>query len=129
MAASMRALSMSYVSSPNFFAIAPGMLPALPISFDLALCVWTLQHCLIPAEEIKLIHDALVPSGKLFVLNNNGRAVPTFEHNWVNDGIDIKTLLCDGDFTPIDSGEPKIGIQDADKWCFWGTYQSAEVLS
>jgi SAM-dependent methyltransferase len=124
MAASMRALSMSYVSSPNFFAIAPGMLPELPIQFDLALCVWTLQHCLNPIEEIKLIRDALVFGGELFVLNNNGRAVPTFEHTWVNDGIDVKTLLRDASFGELELGEPKIGIQDAEKWCFWGLYRA-----
>jgi SAM-dependent methyltransferase len=123
MAASMRALSMSYVGSPNFFAIAPGMLPELPIRFDLALCVWTLQHCFNPIEEIKLVHNALAANGKLFVLNNIRRAVPTFEHNWVDDGIDVTTILRDDGLGELEMGEPKIGIQDAEKWCFWGLYQ------
>jgi SAM-dependent methyltransferase len=126
MAASMRALSMSYVGVPNFFAIAPGMLPELPIRFDLALCVWTLQHCLNPIEELGLIHNALAANGKLFILNNNRRAVPTLEHSWVDDGIDVTTILRDADFGELEFGEPKIGIQDAEKWCFWRLYHTQE---
>jgi hypothetical protein len=49
--------------------------------------------------------------------------VPTFEHNWVDDGIDVAAILRDDGLGELDTGEPKIGIQDAEKWCFWGIYQ------
>jgi hypothetical protein len=31
--------------------------------------------------------------GKLFVVNNERRVVPTLERGWVDDGIDIKWLI------------------------------------
>jgi hypothetical protein len=46
-----------------------------------------------PAEDIHSLRRALKPHAGVFVLNNLGRAVPTRERNWANDGIDIKQML------------------------------------
>jgi len=93
---SMRSLSVGYVNSDRFFACAPEMLGFLVdqgLRFDLAISIWVLQHCLNPAADIQLLRDALKPAGRLFVVNNVHRAVPTKEGGWVDDGIDIKATL------------------------------------
>ena len=93
---SMRSLSVGYVNSDRFFACAPEMLGFLVdqgLRFDLAISIWVLQHCLSPAVDIQLLRDALKPRGRLFVVNNVHRAVPTKEGGWVSDGIDIKATL------------------------------------
>ena len=92
----MRALAVGYVQSNRFFACSPEILDALierGFAADVAVAVWVLQHCVIPSDDVERIHRALTPEGKLFVLNNIYRAVPTKEADWVNDGIDIKALL------------------------------------
>jgi SAM-dependent methyltransferase len=92
----MRALSVQYVSSDNFFACPPTMLGVLldgGLRFDAALSIWVLQHCLKPADDIGQLRRALKPGGALFVANNVHRAVPTRESGWANDGIDIRTTL------------------------------------
>jgi SAM-dependent methyltransferase len=93
---SMRALSVEYVNSDRFFACSPEMLGLLigaGLRFDLAIAVWVLQHCLRPADDIRLIREGLSPGGRLFVVNNFHRAVPSRERGWVSDGIDIKATL------------------------------------
>src|SRR5262249_9213972 len=70
---SMRALSVEYVGSDRFFACAPemlGLLTGAGLRFDLAISVWVLQHCLMPADDIGLVRDGLRPGGRLFVVNN-----------------------------------------------------------
>jgi len=93
---SMRALSVEYVGSDRFFACAPemlGLLTGAGLRFDLAISVWVLQHCLRPADDIGLVRDGLRSSGRLFVVNNVHRAVPSREGGWISDGIDIKATL------------------------------------
>jgi 2-polyprenyl-3-methyl-5-hydroxy-6-metoxy-1,4-benzoquinol methylase len=93
---SMRALSVEYVNSDNFFACSPTSLNVLIASglrFDLAVSIWVLQHCLKPAEDIGILRGAIKPGGGLLVMNNLHRAVPTMEKGWANDGIDIRKTL------------------------------------
>ena len=93
---SMRALAVEYVGSDRFFTCAPEMLGLLTESgfrVDLAISIWVLQHCLKPADDIGMIRDALKPGGRLFVVNNIHRAVPSRESGWISDGIDIKGTL------------------------------------
>jgi SAM-dependent methyltransferase len=93
---SMRALSVEYVNSDNFFACPSAMLKVLidgGLRVDLAISIWVLQHCLAPATDIGYLRDALKPGGGLFVVNNIHRAVPTKEAGWASDGIDIKGTL------------------------------------
>jgi SAM-dependent methyltransferase len=94
--AGMRALSVQYVNSDNFFSCSPAMLGVLLVgglTFDLAVSIWVLQHCLTPVEDISSLRRALKGDGRLFVVNNIHRAVPTRENGWANDGIDIRTTL------------------------------------
>jgi 2-polyprenyl-3-methyl-5-hydroxy-6-metoxy-1,4-benzoquinol methylase len=94
--ASMRVLAAPYVQSDRFLPCSPAMLEALGergFRFDAAIAVWVLQHCLRPAEDIKMIQRLLKPDARLFVVNATYRVVPALEQPWVNDGIDIKRML------------------------------------
>jgi SAM-dependent methyltransferase len=104
----MRILAPNYVQSSRFLACSPEMLDMLVARnfvADAAISIWVLQHCLRPTEDIDRIHRSLAPGGGLFVLNNLYRAVPTRERHWVNDGLDIKSLLCNR-FSMVMEGKP-----------------------
>lgn len=106
---SMRALAPMYVQSDRFFACPPVMLDCLieqGVTFDGALSIWVLQHCMAPSEDIARIRRALRAGGRLFVLNNINRAVPTREQGWVNDGIDLRALL-GTEFALLGEGAPE----------------------
>lgn len=92
----MRALGSQYVRSERFMACSPEMLDALVwggLRVDAALSVWVLQHCLQPAIDIARIGDALKAEGLFFLVNNHGRAVPTVEQGWVDDGLDVREMV------------------------------------
>lgn len=92
----MRTLAVQYVDSDRFFACGPDGLDSLVAHgtlFDLAVAVWVLQHCGNVTEDIERIVRALAPTGRLFVVNEKGRLVPTAGTDWANDGIDVLTLL------------------------------------
>ena len=94
--ANMLQLAYHYVQSDRFCGCSPTMLDALTQrghQFDAAISIWVLQHCLRPAQDVARLQQSLRPDAPLFVLNNVWRAVPTIEHAWANDGIDIKKLL------------------------------------
>jgi 2-polyprenyl-3-methyl-5-hydroxy-6-metoxy-1,4-benzoquinol methylase len=96
--ASMRRLSADYVDSDRFMACAPATLGALTgagLRFDGAISIWVLQHCLEPDSDLAAIHAALKPRGGLFLVNNSFRVVPTVEHDWVNDGVDVEALIAE----------------------------------
>jgi 2-polyprenyl-3-methyl-5-hydroxy-6-metoxy-1,4-benzoquinol methylase len=102
----MCALSVQYVGLDSFFACPPNMLRVLldgGFRFDVAISIWVLQHCLTPADDIGYLRRALKPEGALFVANNVGRAVPTRERGWANDGIDIRQTLANT--FELDAGE------------------------
>lgn len=90
---SMRALAASYVSSERFLVCAPEALEWLGIKFDASLSVWVLQHCHKVEDDIARILDALKPDGRLFVVNDKKRIVPTREQGWANDGKNVLSLL------------------------------------
>jgi ubiquinone/menaquinone biosynthesis C-methylase UbiE len=89
----MRGFAASYVDDDRFFACSPSSLELISndIKFDAAIAVWTLQHCLEPEEDLHAIRFSLYPGGRMFVVNNITRVVPTIERGWVNDGIDTRT--------------------------------------
>ena len=92
----MRALGGAYVASPRYASCDPEMLDTLlagGLRFDAAIAIWVLQHCASPQQDIALIAAAVKPGGALFLVNNHGRAVPTAEEGWIDDGVDIRTLL------------------------------------
>ena len=93
--ASMRRLAVDHVASPSFEAIDPATLAqrtAAGSRADAAIACWVLQHCMDPARDIAILHDALRPGAKLAIVNNSQRAVPS-DRGWVNDGVDIASLL------------------------------------
>ena len=88
----MLALAVREVCSPRFIACGPPALDGLGLRFDLALSVWTLQHVHRLHETIAWLAAKLRPGGRLFVVNNRCRAVPT-DLGWVDDGLDVAALL------------------------------------
>lgn len=125
---SMRALAASYVSSPKFSALAPEFFDcgAFDPKFDLALAVWTLQHCYDVEADVARISGSLIRGGKLFVVNDRKRLVPTRQCGWVNDGKDILRVLDDdvlldggsvGELDPRGVGDLIASVS------FWGTWR------
>ncbi|QNM96179.1 class I SAM-dependent methyltransferase [Chitinimonas koreensis] len=91
----MRQLAPGYVEHDRFAACAPGFFQALladGLRFDGAVACWIIQHVFDPAGEIERLHAALKPGGRLMVVNNNRRAVPT-DRGWVDDGFDVAAAL------------------------------------
>jgi SAM-dependent methyltransferase len=125
--AHMRMLSIRYVDSDLFTPCSPELLDALLASglkLDAAISVWVLQHCRAPAEDIALIEAALKPGAPFFVVNNHGRAVPTQERGWVDDGIDIRELLTRG-FVLEEQGRllPEKTTPSLAENCFWARFR------
>jgi 2-polyprenyl-3-methyl-5-hydroxy-6-metoxy-1,4-benzoquinol methylase len=98
---SMRALAVVYVQSDRFFACSPLMLDAMierGFRFDAGISIWVLQHCHRPEDDVARLRKAIKTDGRLFILNNIYRAVPTTQNNefkWTNDGADLKAMLTD----------------------------------
>jgi SAM-dependent methyltransferase len=125
---SMRALAPVYVASDRFFACPPAMLDGLlerGVVFDAAIGIWVLQHCHLPGTDIARIRQALRPSGRLFVMNEIYRAVPTVEAGWQNDGIDLRSELGRG-FTVVAEGTPakEYTTPNLAGRCFWATLEA-----
>ncbi|TAN47269.1 MAG: class I SAM-dependent methyltransferase, partial [Rhodospirillales bacterium] len=103
----MRSLAPVYVDSDAFCSVSPVILDTLiaqGVRFDAALSIWVLQHCARPLQDIARIHAALCDGGQLMAVNGIGRAVPTREGKWANDGIDIRKELHDR-LEHVDSGQ------------------------
>jgi len=119
--ASMRRMAEEYVASESFRVIAPETLdhecnpvPVQPVHqypecnpvpyavpcADHAYAVWVLQHTAHPHDEIRRIHRALKPGGKLYLVNAPGRCVPC-DLGWVNDGIDIYSTVTELGFRQL----------------------------
>lgn len=111
----MRGLAPAYVASPNFSVVSGEMLRRLVeagLKADAAIAVWVLQHCVRPQEDIALIREALRGGGRLFVLNNCQRVVPTLEIGWADDYLDIKRLVNEA-FSLNDQGQPSSSIGES----------------
>lgn len=125
----MRVLAPDYVQSQLFSAISPQMLYSLSrrgFRADAGFSVWVLQHCFKPTEDAALLHLALSPQAKLFVLNMIRRAVPTEEGRWANDGLDVKAIL-EEKFGPAESRrlEPGPVPPETVNISWWATFRSA----
>ena len=104
---SMRVLSVIYVQSDQFASCTPAMLVAMSergFRFDAAISIWVLQHCPSPVHDIVRLRAALAPTGRLFVANAIRRCVPTREHGWLDDGLDIKALMAK-EFDAVEEGQ------------------------
>ncbi len=94
---SMRALAARYVESERFSAISRQTLLAMQrhgLKCDHAVSVWVLQHCIRPAEDIKLVWNCLTPGGRFYVVNTFKTFIPT-DRGWINNGTDITSLLAE----------------------------------
>jgi SAM-dependent methyltransferase len=123
----MRGLAPHYVKSQNFSVVSPHVLHSMVangLRADGALSVWVLQHCLTPAIDIDLVASALKPAAGFFVVNLQGRAVPTEEGRWANDGVDVQALLSER-FTRRSVGQldPTIVPPQTRDMTFWATYE------
>jgi cyclopropane fatty-acyl-phospholipid synthase-like methyltransferase len=119
---SMRALAAAHVGSDRFFSCHPDMLDMLGVSFDAAVAVWVLQHCYDVEADIGRIEE-YISGGKLFVVNDIGRCVPT-DKGWVNDGVDVRAALAER-FTLEAEGkmDPDIVSQRSSEVTFWAIYR------
>jgi SAM-dependent methyltransferase len=93
---SMRKLSVEYVNSDHFIAIAPAEMTnsEFAMSFDVALAIWVLQHCDKVEDDVNRIADAMKPGGDLFLLNAHNRYVPVDTRRiWEDDGKNVQAVL------------------------------------
>ena len=66
--------------------------------YDLVIILFVLQHSEHPLEDISFINTILKPEGKILLINEKQRFVPTFIDNegfidWIDDGIIIEEEL------------------------------------
>jgi 2-polyprenyl-3-methyl-5-hydroxy-6-metoxy-1,4-benzoquinol methylase len=119
-----------YVNSSNFSAISPSTFGYLidkhNLRFDLAICVWVLQHCLDPEHDVAQIRTAMKDKGKLFVVNNIKRVVPTLERGWVDDLVDVDKVIKYSNFQELAHGQlnPKVVPDVLHKNAFWALYNA-----
>ena len=126
---SMRALSVIYTRSDRFMSCSHEMLEGIVargLRFDAALSLWVLQHCATPAQDMARIRSALKSEGALFVVNGVFRSVPTVESGWVNDGVDIKTMLA-AEFGVIHEGKlaREKTTESLATHAFWASYRAS----
>jgi cyclopropane fatty-acyl-phospholipid synthase-like methyltransferase len=122
---SMRTIASRHVRRREFRTCEPQSLLSLENQFDYAICLWVLQHSGQPTDDALLLHTALKPGGRLLVMNELIRFVPTIEMGFVNDGIDICKPLEDHFGCPVDGGKldaqrvhPKFAART-----FWAEYK------
>lgn len=127
----MRVLGPQYVQSDRFMTCSPEMLDALVwggLKVDAALSVWVLQHCLEPAMDIERIGDAVKADGPFFLVNNRGRAVPTVENGWFDDGLDVGEMVRE-EFDLVEDGrlaEEKTSPLIS-KACYWASFRKRRM--
>lgn len=124
----MRALAPGYVNSQHFSVVSPQMLFSMAkrgLKADAAIAVWVLQHCHRPQDDIELLRLSLRPQADLLVVNVTGRAVPTAEQGWANDGFDIEPELA-GKFLPEARGtlDPSVVPAEVASVAFWAAYRA-----
>jgi hypothetical protein len=80
----------------------------------------------LPAQDIRLIGDALSPGGHLAVVNNVRRAVPSVEIGWADDDVDVRAML-NGAFRVVRSGalDAQVVGQQVSETTFWATHTAA----
>lgn len=120
----MLGLGVSYVTSDRYLACSPSMLKFLDLKFDLTLSVWSLQHVRNLELEIDRIAEGLKDRGKLFIVNEKRRFLPTGEGYWADDGLDIRKAL-DKRFILTREGvlNPAVVALGQSERTFWAVYE------
>ena len=104
--AGMRDLARQHVGSDRFIALSPDQFDTLVgagLRVDAFICVWVLQHCMRPADDVARIAGSLRDDGHGFVLNMRRRAIPAVMREgaeagtfrWLQDRTDVRSLLGD----------------------------------
>ena len=123
--ANMRALAERYVGSDKFVACAPEGLSLFGEGFaDAALAVWVLQHCPRVERDLEHIRRSLRVDGRLFVVNENRRCIPT-DRGWQSDGLDLRQLLV----SQFDLGahghmDPAVVTATVSERTYWAIYSA-----
>jgi SAM-dependent methyltransferase len=123
----MQAFAINCVDSPRFMACSPQMVGIMGNRFDYAVSIWTLQHCIYPRTDINIIRMGLRPGGRLFVVNEIGRRVPTVEQGWTDDKVDVKAIL-DGTFNLLEEGQldPNVVPRELSERTYWALYEQKQ---
>lgn len=126
----MRSFAVAYVDSPRFLCCSPDMLQTLVsrwnVRFDLAISVWVLQHCQFPDKELATIKRCLRRSGRLFVVEQKQRAVPTEQWTFADDRLDVRAQI-ESAFTLEKCGALDTDIVPAElaERAYWAVYRNA----
>jgi 2-polyprenyl-3-methyl-5-hydroxy-6-metoxy-1,4-benzoquinol methylase len=127
---SMRDMARDYVASERFMALSPDECDVMikaGMRVDLAICVWVLQHCYTPEQDIQRIAAALTRNAAVFVLNMPKRAIPVMAAQrdqesfaWATDNKDVRKLLLDR-FDLEAQGEPNAAVKQtmAETGAYW----------
>jgi SAM-dependent methyltransferase len=123
---SMRSVARHYVKSKKrFHTCPPEAVGKLEGRFDFAWCVWVLQHSADPATDIRRIHAALKPGARFLVINELVRFIPTYEYGFIDDGVNIRSLLEEVFGDPIETGmlDPRCVSQEFSDRTYWAVFQ------
>ncbi len=128
--ASMRALAERYVDSDRFLTCAPEGLNILGEAVaDAALAVWVLQHCPQPTDDLVCIKRLLKTDGRLLVVNENRRCIPT-KTGWMSDSLDVQQILAaQFELVAQDHMDPGVVTPAVSERTFWALYSATHGKS
>ena len=126
--AQMRALAQRYVGSDRFSTCAPEGLDAFGEAVaDAALAVWVLQHCPQVEQDLERMARSLKSDGRLFVVNENHRCLPT-TRGWMSDGLDLAHVLVSRfDLESRGQLDPEVMTKGRSETTFWALYRSGKA--
>ena len=118
----MRGLANVYVNHNKFSSVSPSMKCLLPQMFDGVVAIWALQHVLNLDQEIEHIKQMMTVGGRILVINERRRFIPTAE-GWMDDSKDIFIAL-QRNFTTekIDVLDSNIVDVTVPERTFWGVF-------
>ena len=103
--AGMRSFAETYVNDPRILCCSPEMFKYLiydvNLKVDFAISIWALQHCINATSCILRMRRSLVDSGKLFIINNFNRCIPTQDDGFIHDGLDVHQEIIKNGFTDL----------------------------
>jgi len=130
----MRRLSLDYVGSERFTAVSPEILESMVgagLRVSGAFCIWVLQHCFAPDQDIAKINSVLRNDGKLVVVNMPKRAIPvrretnqpvtdSINFGWAADDIDVRNILAAAFMVTAENNiDPAAIPNPADAGAYW----------
>ena len=120
---SMLNVAMEYVDSPNFEPLVSTELYRLDIQVDLVISIWVLQHVKDLDKELNTIYHSLKLDGDLFLLNEYGRLVPTWEYGWAEDGLKITELIKNWFDVIVEPCKPDFLVEEFQDLAFTALYR------